>query len=135
MYYSRAPLFLLIIGLLLGASGCQKDEGTLATSGVNITFRTDSGYTFLGDTVAQGDSLRIGVVIIPGADDLERFYLAIKLDGGPEMGQDTTAVNETPFTYGTVHVTRLQPGNEQVIFTVEEPDGDRTTRRLTFTVL
>ena len=125
---------LLAVSLLMGAASCEKDEGALVSSGVSIGFRTDSGYVYMGDTVHQGDTLRIGAIIIEGSDDLERFYLSVSYDNDTGIGQDTVNVNVNPFSYEAVHVTRFQPGTEQVIFTVEEPDGDRTSRRLTFIV-
>ena len=125
------PAFALV---LLLALSCKKEEGTPASSGVSITFRTDSGFTYLGDTVPQGDTLRVGAIITEGSGDLERFYLAIKLDAGPDTGLDTVDVSTDPFTYEAVHVTRSQAGTEQLIFIAEEEDGDRTTRRLTFVV-
>jgi len=121
--------------LLLTLLSCEKDDGDVGSSGVDITFRTDSGYTYMSDTVAQADTLRIGTVISEGSDPLQRFYLSISLDSASAAGLDTVEVSVNPFTYELMHLTRAQPGTEQVIFTVEEPDGDRTTRRLTFTVL
>ncbi len=121
--------------LLLTLLSCEKDDGDVGSSGVDITFRTDSGYTYMSDTVAQADTLRIGTVISEGSDPLHRFYLSISLDSASAAGLDTVEVSVNPFTYELMHLTRAQPGTEQVIFTVEEPDGDRTTRRLTFTVL
>lgn len=130
----RPILVPLILSLLVVFASCQKDEGTPVASGVSIVFRTDSGHTFASDTVTQGDTLRIGAVITEGSDALYRFYLSVSYDSATAIGLDTVNVNANPFSYEAVHVTRMQPGSEQVIFTVEEPDGDRTTRRLTFVV-
>ena len=130
----RYVTFLLVLTVFPSLLSCTKEEGTPVASGVSITFRTDSGFTWMSDTVPQGDTLRIGVIITEGADDLQRFYLSIIFDGGAETGLDTAEVQVNPFTYETVHITRTQPGTEQVLFTVQEPDGDRTTRRLTFEV-
>jgi hypothetical protein len=124
----------MFAALLLGFSACEKDEGTLASSGVNITFRTDSGYTYANDSVPQGDTVRIGAIITQGSDPIQWFFLSVSLDSGAVQGKDTVHVDINPFTYEAVHVMRTQPGTEQVIFTVQEPDGDRTTRRLIFTV-
>lgn len=121
--------------LLLTLLSCEKDDGDVGSSGVDITFRTDSGYTYMSDSVAQTDTLRIAAVITEGSDDLQWFYLSLKLDAGTETGLDTVAVDANPFTYETTHVTRSQSGTEELIFIVQEPDGDITRRRLTFTVL
>ncbi len=128
-------LFLGPVLLLLTLLSCEKDDGDVSSSGVEITFRTDSGYTYMSGTVAQADTLLIGTVITEGSDPLQRFYLSISLDSASAAGLDTVEVSVNPFTYELLHITRAQPGTEQVIFTVEEPDGDLTTRRLTFTVL
>lgn len=124
----------LSVGLLLCTTSCKKDDGTMASSGVSITFRTDSGYTSISDTVPQHDTLRIGATITEGSDPLQHFYLSVAYDDSMAIALDTVSVNVNPFVYVTTHVTRGQAGTEQVIFTVEEPDGDRTTRRLTFWV-
>ena len=130
----RRILLPLAMALLLASSSCEKDEGSTASSGVDISFRTDSGYTSASDTVPEGDTLRIGAIIAEGSDPLEHFYLSVSYDSATAIGQDTVSVDVNPFAYEAVHVTRTQTGTEQVIFTVEEPDGDRTTRRLTFIV-
>ncbi len=130
----RLILVPLILSLFVIFTSCQKDEGTPVASGVSIEFRADSGYASASDTVPQGDTLRIGAIITEGTDALERFYLSVSLDSASAIGQDTVNVDTNPFNYEAIHVTRTQPGTEQVIFTVEEPDGDRTTRRLTFVV-
>ncbi len=126
--------FIFAVLSLLAFSACEKDEGTPTSSGVDITFRTDSGYTYASDTVAQGDTLRIGAVITEGSDGLERLYFSVSYDDATAIGLDTVDVNANPFSYEALHITRTQPGSEQLIFTVEEPDGDRSTRRLTFVV-
>ncbi len=130
----RPFLLFTIVAILMASTACEKDDGTAVSSGVTITFRTDSGYTHTNDTVPQGDTLRIGAIINEGSDPLDRFYLSVSFDSAPTIGQDTVNVDANPFTYDAVHVTRAQSGSEQVIFTVEEPDGDRSTRRLTFIV-
>ena len=130
----QPPLPALFSVLLFAATSCEKDEGSTASSGVDITFRQDSGYTFASDTVPEGDTLRIGAIITEGSDPLDHFYLSVSYDSTAAIGQDTASVDVNPFAYEAVHVTRTQVGTEQVIFTVEEPDGDRTTRRLTFIV-
>lgn len=130
----RPSLVPLILSLFVVFASCQKDEGMPVASGVSIEFRTDSGHTFASDTVPQGDTLRIGAIITEGSDALDRFYLSVSFDNAAAVGQDTVDVDSDPFYYEAVHVTRSQPGSEQVVFTVEESDGDRTTRRLTFIV-
>ena len=130
----RPLLLFAIAALLMASAACEKDEGTEVASGVTIIFRTDSGYTYMNDTVPQGDTLRIGAVITEGADPLDRLYVSVSYDNAAAIGQDTVNVGTNPFTYEGIHVTRMQPGSEQVVFTVEEPDGDRTTRKLALSV-
>lgn len=121
--------------LVLGFGACEKDDGSPPSpSGVSITFRTDSGYTAPNDTVAVLDTLHIAAVITEGEDPLETCYLSVSFDNAPAVGLDTVEVDTNPFTYETVHVTRAQAGTEELVFTVEENDGDRTTRRLKLTV-
>jgi hypothetical protein len=122
----RLILPLAICFLLFSSASCEKEEGPLVPSGVSITFRSD--------TVPQSDTLRFHATFAKGGDDLVRVYLSSKFDGGAETWLDTAIVDADPFGLEAVHVTRTQAGSEQIIFTAEETDGDRTTRRLTFTV-
>jgi hypothetical protein len=130
----RLILPLAICFLLFSSASCEKEEGPLVPSGVSITFRSDSGYVSADDTVPQSDTLRFHATFAKGGDDLVRVYLSSKFDGGAETWLDTAIVDADPFGLEAVHVTRTQAGSEQIIFTAEETDGDRTTRRLTFTV-
>jgi hypothetical protein len=130
----RSILVLLALSFVLGSTSCKKDEGTLVASGVSIEFRTDSGYTYTGDTVPQEDTLRFGAIITEGEDPLARVFLSVSYDSAAAIWQDTLNVDANPFTFEAVHITRAEAGTEQVIFTAEENDGDRTTRRLTFIV-
>ena len=124
----------VLTAFMLVFAACEKDKGTMVSSGITITFRTDSAHTGTSGPAAQGDTLRIGAIITEGAEPLERFYLSVSYDSAAAIGRDTVDVNVNPFNYEVAHITRTQPGTEQVIFTVEEPDGNRTIRRLTFIV-
>ncbi len=73
----RPFVLFTIAAILMASTACEKDEGTAVASGVAIAFRTDSGYVHANDTVPQGDTLRIGVIITEGSDPLERFYLVV----------------------------------------------------------
>ncbi len=106
----------------------------MAPSGVSITFGTDSGYTYADALVPQGDTLRIRAIITAGSDPLQRFYLGLVLDSVLGQYIDTVNINTSPFIYEMTHVTRMQAGTEQLTFTAEETDGDRTLRKLNFTV-
>lgn len=113
---------------------CTKDEAMDGSSAANITFRTDSGYVFLNDTVGLGDTLHVGVIITAGTDPLDHFFLSVRYDGGVPIYKDTLIVDQDPFTLETSLIMREQAGTEKWTFTVQEPDGDLTSRSLTFAV-
>lgn len=128
------PGALALITLMGGSCDPEDDEQDMTPSGVSITFRTDSGYTYLNDTVGQQDTLHIEATVQEGSDDLEVFMLTVSYDGDTPFGVDTVSMDSVPFVYDAVHITRAEPGQEEVIFNVIEDDGDITHRRLTFTV-
>jgi hypothetical protein len=125
------PALLLVAAALLA---CTKDEAVDGSSAANITFRTDSGFVFRNDTVGLGDTLRVGVIVNEGTDALDHFFLSVAYDGGSSTYTDTLEVNTNPFAFQTSLVMRQQAGTEKWTFTVQEPDGDRTLRSLTFLV-
>jgi hypothetical protein len=125
------PALLGVISVLLA---CTKDEAVDGSSAASITFRTDSGHVFMNDTVGLGDTLRVGVIVNDGTDALDHFFLSVAYDGGLTEYRDTVPVNSDPFTYEAMLIMRQQAGTEKWTFTVQEPDGDRTLRSLTFLV-
>lgn len=120
---------------LLWATSCTKDQDQENTGyrAASITFRQDSGYTYLNDTFPAGDTLRIGVTVDQGSEHLYTFRLDRKYDNGPVMHIDTVAIPAVPFIYDTMLVLRNQPGTEQWSFIAVEGNGDLTKRSLTFT--
>lgn len=122
-----------ILLLLVVGTGCEKEqpEGDHAA---DITYRSDSGYTYLSDTVSVSDTLLVGVIITEGSDALQSFFVDVAYDGGVRIRQDSLPVGSDPFTFDKQVITRDQPGTETWWFTVKEYDGDFTTRNLVFTV-
>jgi hypothetical protein len=130
-----SPKSLLVLLTLASALlACTKDEAVDGSSAANITFRTDSGYVFRNDTVGLGDTLHVGVIVAEGTDALDYFFLSVAYDGGMPTYKDTLIVDVNPFAFQTSLIMRAQAGTEKWTFTVQEPDGDRTLRSLTFTV-
>lgn len=129
---------LIIIAALvlafLANTGCTKEDQPDGDGSVDITFRLDSGYTWQNDTVPQSATLRIGVTVTKGSDDLRSFFVDVAYDGGQRIRQDSAHVNDNPFYYEKTLITRDQAGTETWWFSVDEYDGDITRRALTLTV-
>ena len=122
-----------LLCLLLLSPGCTKDQPDGDTAAA-INFRTDSGYTWLDDTVPISDTLHIVTTVSKGSDDLQSFFIDVAYDNGPRMRQDSAHVSSDPFTFEKTVVTRDQAGTEKWWFSVREYDGDVTQRALTLTV-
>jgi hypothetical protein len=119
--------------LVTGSGSCTKDQPD-DDHAATIVFRTDSGYTWRDDTVPLADTLRIGVTVSKGSDDLQLLIADVSYDGGPGIIQDSVPVTSEPFPFEKTLVTRDQAGTEKWTFSVYEYDGDITRRSLTFTV-
>lgn len=102
------------------------------TSAADITFRTDSGYTYTSDTVSLSDTLRVVMIAAEGTDELTSFVLTVTYDNAQPVGTDTVPINTNPFLFEKYVITRATPGTEKWTFAVLEGDGDRTQRSLTF---
>jgi hypothetical protein len=113
--------------------GCTKEEED-PTRRVRIDFLTDSGLVYMNDTVGLADTLRVAVQCTAGNDALERLYVSVAKDDSAAQAVDTIGVNADPFTWEGELVMRPFAGTERWTFTVEEGDGDRTARSLTFVV-
>ena len=113
--------------------GCTKEEED-PTRRVSIDFLTDSGLVYMNDTVGLADTLRVGLRCTAGTDALERLYVSVAKDDSAAQFVDTIGVNADPFTWEGELIMRPFAGTERWTFTVEESDGDRTARSLTFVV-
>ncbi|MBK9597335.1 MAG: hypothetical protein IPO60_03150 [Flavobacteriales bacterium] len=130
----RSLVFYLLPVIVLSAStACTKDQPD-GDHAADINFRTDSGYTFLNDTVPLSDTLHIGVSVSKGSDNLRSFFVAVAYDNGPRIRQDSVHVDSDPFTFEKTVITRDQAGTEKWWFSVDENDGDITQQALTLTV-
>lgn len=125
--------YLVAVVLICASTACTKDQPD-GDHAADITFRTDSGYTFLNDTVLISDTLHIGITVSKGSDDLRSFFVDVAYDNGPRIRQDSLHVNSDPFTFEKTVITRDQAGTEKWWFSVDENDGDITQQALTLTV-
>ena len=131
----RLSYILTCIVLLTLFGGCTKEDQPDGDQAADITFRTDSGYIWRNnDTVPLSDTLRIGVTVSKGSDNLRSFFVDVAYDGGPRIRQDSAHVDSDPFTFEKTVITRDQAGTETWWFSVDENDGDITQRALTLTV-
>lgn len=120
--------------ILLALAGCEKDEDGPDVRPASITFRSDSGYTYLSDTVPAGDTLRLGAMVAEGSEDLQYVRVAVRHNGGNWITRDSVPFTQNPMAIDVQAVMDTGPHTEEWGFNALEPDGDGTLRSLTFTV-
>lgn len=119
--------------ILLMGTACTKDQDDQGYRAASITFRSDSGYTYLDDTLPVGDTIHIGVTVEEGSERLYTFMVNRTYDTGQPQRMDSLPIPGAPFHYDTTVVLRDQPGVERWTFIAVEGNGDRTQRYLTLT--
>jgi hypothetical protein len=131
MHLVRSVLCAVLLGLLLTA--CEKEDDKPSVN-PTIEFRTDSGYTYLSDTVGIQDTMIVGVVIRRGDDQMHHFKVTVAYDAGPTVDVDSIPMGSDNFEFDKVIITRDMAGSERWSFVVVENDGDILRRSLTFAV-
>ena len=126
------PVFSIIVLLFL-SSGCTKDQDDKGYRAASFTFRSDSGYTYLDDTLPVGDTIHVGVTVEEGSKHLYTFLVNRTYDTEQPQRMDSLRIPGAPFHYDTTFVLRSQPGVERWTFIAVEGNGDRTQRHLTLT--
>ena len=126
--------FLLALFALFVLVSCEKEEEGPEVS-PSILFRTDSGYTYTTDTVGLLDTVRVGITVRKGTDDLQTFYVRVEYDGGSDIETiHAIPISTGDFSYEKLIVTRDQAGSEKWIFGVQETDGDTYNRSVLLVV-
>jgi hypothetical protein len=132
----RAGVLLIAIAMTAAISSCKKDEDAHVPP--SVEFKTGAGYTSADATVAQGDSVLVGVIATKTEDEMKTFNVSYAYDGNTTT---VTAYNlplsgaqEENFTMDYTIVTRLQPGTEMWWFTITDRDGNITKKSITLTV-
>jgi len=127
---------LVITSLFIGVvvlHGCVRDDAKPSVN-PSIEFLTSDGYTYASDTVPLSDTLRVGVVIHKGDDQLRNFKVTATYDGGAPLTTDSLPVGTETYEFDKTIITRAEAGTERWSFAVQENDGDIIRRSLTFTV-
>jgi len=128
-------LLLPCLAAVLATAGCNKDEAeATGHEGVKIVFVTDSGYTYQNDTVGLSDTLRIGLEITEGDEDLRTLYVDVSYDDGTPLRRDSLHMGPNPFYHTVWPIMRDTAGTEKWIFTAVDENDDHIARSLTFTV-
>lgn len=118
---------------LLTASSCNRDnDGPVVNPTIN--FVTDSGYTYLNDTLPLSDTIRVGVIIQQGNENLRVFLVRSFYDQQQPQVTDSLPMGTETFEFEKQIILRGLAGTERWSFGVEENDGDRIWRQLTFVV-
>lgn len=127
-----APAFIIVVLIIL-SGGCTKDQDDQGYRAASFKFRSDSGYTYLDDTLPVGDTIHIGVTVEQGSNRLYTFLVNQTLDGGQPQQIVGLPISSTPYYYDTTFVLRDDPGVERWTFIAVEGNGDRTQRHMTLT--
>jgi hypothetical protein len=126
--------FLPALFTLFVLVSCEKEQEGPEKS-PSILLRTDSGYTYTTDTVGLEDTVRVGITVRKGSDDLETFHVRVEYDGGSDIETiDAIPISAGDFSLEKLIVTRDQPGTEKWIFGVQETDGDTYNRSVLLVV-
>ena len=126
------PVIVLVVLIIL-SGGCTKDQDDQGYRSASITFRSDSGYTYLNDTLPVGDTIHIGVTVEEGSERLYTYLVNRAYDAAQTLRMDSLRISSMPFYHETTIVLRNQPGVERWTFIAVEGNGDRTLRHLTLT--
>ena len=128
----RTALGVLLIGLLSATSCNRDDDGPVVNPTIN--FVMDSGYTYLNDTLPLSDTLKVGVIIQQGNENLRTFLVRSVYDQQQPIITDSLPVGSDTFEFEKQLILRGVAGMERWSFGVEENDGERIWRQLTFVV-
>ena len=133
--FSRANLQRMVLVCIASAVliACAQDDAK-PTVNPAIEFRTDSGYTYLNDTLGMEDTVLVGVTITKGDDALQTFKVLSSYDAGATTTVDSLRLDADTFVFEKTIITRPVTGSEKWTFWVQEHDGDVYKRSLTFTV-
>ena len=117
-------------------TSCKKE--TDAHIPPDMSFVTGADYTSADVTIAQGDSIHVGVVVHKTEDDLRTFNISYAYDGSTTYTSGytytlTTAEYEN-FFHDHMIYSRNQAGSEKWTFTVTDRDGNVTQKSITLTV-
>ncbi len=128
-------LILALLSSLLFLSCEPEKEDNSPKSSPTINYRADSSFTGTNDTVGQGDTVRFGVTVIKGTDDMAAFLVRVAFDGQSAYEQrDSIAIQSDTIYFEKQIVTRNQAGSEKWMFGLQEVDGDNYFRPITLTV-
>ncbi|MCO6482098.1 MAG: hypothetical protein J5I62_04835 [Flavobacteriales bacterium] len=127
------PFAVLSLLALLLATGCTKDDDEGYRS-AGITFRSDSGYTYLNDTVPVQDTLLIGAMVAEGSQRLQTVYVQMRVNGGSWVQKDSVPFTQNPMALDVQAIMGDVPRTEDWSILAVERNGDATRRSLTFTV-
>lgn len=128
------PVSLSLLALLLCAA-CTKEQDDAGYQPAGITFRSDSGLTYMSDTVGFEDTLHFGAMVAKGSESIDRVYTVLRVNGGTWARQDTFPFTQNPMAVDFQVVTGNTPRTEDWGVEAVEHNGDITRRSLAITVV
>jgi hypothetical protein len=117
---------------------CKKDEDKREPPVIEL--ESGTGLTNADATVAQGDSIHVGVHVERTEDELNTFDVSVFYDGS--TSSSTSIHNEVlsgtesddGFDRDVDFAVRSQAGTEKYVFTVTDKDGNIAQASFTLTV-
>ena len=117
------------------AASCEKENNDQGYRAAGITYRTDSGYTYMDDTVGVGDTLLIGAMVAEGSERLDRLYVEYAINDGAYQRHDSVDFAQNPMALDFQAIMGGTPRTELWGVLAVERNGNTTRHNLRFTVV
>lgn len=131
----RLKTVLVSLTCLIILGSCTKDQDDMDYRAADITFRTDSGYTYLNATVPLNDTLLIGTSVAEGSEQLHTVFVQTRVNGGAWVQKDSIPFTQNPMEFDVQAIMGDAPRAEDWSILAVERNGDATRRILSFTVV
>jgi hypothetical protein len=122
----------ILIGIAFIFPGCDKHIPP------DIHFKTDTGYTFSDATVAQGTTIKVGIIGIKKEDPMRTFNISYAYDGAATTTTKETfklsGSEQTNYDKDYEFTVRNQAGTEKWTFVITDKDGNIAKLSLNLTV-
>ena len=132
MFRVLPPVLLALITVL---ASCEKEGDDEGYRAAGITFRSDTGYTHMDDTLGISDTVHIGALVAEGSERLRHVLVQYAIDGGQWVLHDSVPFAGNPMAVEVQAIMGSVPRTETwSILAVERNTGYTTRRNLTLTV-
>lgn len=119
--------------LSLSLMSCEKDAHKPPT----IEFTSGTGYITTDGRVAKDSTINVSVKVTKVEDDIKSFNFSTSYDGAAASTVSNENIGKSEyggFTRNVSYKTRSVAGQEKLIFTVTDADGNMNNKTLILTV-